>query len=73
MFWWAVAFIAVYAIAYMRIPKAQKPIVGTVDAPTAEEGRPIPILFGERDITQSNVVYYGDIETIAVKKKGGKK
>lgn len=73
MFWWAVAFVTVYAIAYMRIPKSQKPVVGTVESPTAEEGRPIPILFGERDITQSNVVYYGDIETEAVKKKGGKK
>jgi hypothetical protein len=41
--------------------------------PTAEDGREIPVLFGTRDITGPNVVWYGDLRTVAVKKKGGKK
>jgi hypothetical protein len=44
-----------------------------IDAPTAEEGRPIPVLFGTRDIKNQNVVWYGDFGTQAVQKKGGKK
>jgi hypothetical protein len=44
-----------------------------IKAPTAEEGLPIPVLFGTRDIQNQNVVWYGDFGTQAVKKKGGKK
>jgi hypothetical protein len=44
-----------------------------ITAPTAEEGREIPVLFGTRDIKGPNVVWYGDLKTTAVKKKGGKK
>lgn len=38
------------------------------DIPTAEEGRPIPVLFGTRRITSPNVVWYGDISSTAIKK-----
>lgn len=73
MFWFAVAFIAVFAVAYATMPKPTSPQAGTFEAPTAEEGRSIPVLFGTRDITSVNVVWYGNTDTKAVKKKGGKK
>lgn len=74
MAWWfIVVFIAAFAIAYATMPKPQAPELGTVDGPTAEEGRSIPVLFGTRWIKQANIVWYGDISTTAVKKKGGKK
>lgn len=69
---WAVALVATYAM--MPKPQTQPPpAVGKVRAPTAEEGREIAVLFGTRDIEGPNVVWYGDLKTRAVKKKGGKK
>lgn len=45
-----------------------------IQIPTANEGSPIPVLFGTRDIKDSNVVWYGDIKAVPIKKKsGGKK
>ena len=73
MFWFAVAFAAVFVIAYNSIPSPQGPQAGTFEAPTAEEGRPIPVLFGTRRISSANIVWWGDLRTEAVKKSGGKK
>jgi hypothetical protein len=41
--------------------------------PTAEEGRPIPVVFGTVLITGPNVVWAGDLKVDPIKKKGGKK
>lgn len=43
------------------------------DAPTAEEGRAIPVVFGTVWITGPNVVWYGDLRTTPIRSKGGKK
>lgn len=64
----------VVAVAMMPKPQSQPPAgLGDIKAPTAEEGREIPVLFGTRDIEGPNVVWYGDFEAVAIKKKGGKK
>ncbi len=34
--------------------------------PTAEEGRPIQVLFGKKYITGPNVVWYGDLKSEAI-------
>lgn len=63
-------------ISYALTPKPKGPkAAGLSDfqVPTAEIGREIPVLFGTRDITGPNVVWYGDLKTKAVKAKGGKK
>lgn len=73
MFWFAVVFIVAFAVAYATMPKPKGPELGTVESPTAEEGRSIPVLFGTRVIKSVNVVWYGDIRTEAIRKKGGKK
>lgn len=73
MFWFAVAFIVVFAVAYATMPKPTGATLGTVESPTAEEGIAIPVLFGTRVVSSANVVWYGDIKSVAVKKKGGKK
>lgn len=70
MWWFLVIFVAAFAYAYSMMPKPEKPTVGTITAPTAEEGRPIPVLFGTRWIAQSNVVWYGDISAKPIRKKG---
>lgn len=64
----------VVAVAMMPKPQSQPPAgLGDIKAPTAEEGREIPVLFGTRDIEGPNVVWYGHLRTVAIKKKGGKK
>ena len=57
----------------MRASPTVDPTVQTVEATTAEEGREIPVLFGTRYISSTNVVWYGDVRTVAIKQKSGKK
>lgn len=71
-----VAFVAAIVVSYAMMPKPQnaKPAgLGDFQVPTAEEGREIPVLFGTKDIKSPNVVWYGHLKTVAIKKKGGKK
>lgn len=73
---YAVVFIVATVAAYAMMPKPQtaKPAgLGDIQAPTAEDGREIPVLFGTRDLKGPNVVWYGDFRSVPVKKKGGKK
>ena len=39
-----------------------------INAPTAVEGKPVPVLFGTKRIKGPNVVWYGDLKSIAIKK-----
>ena len=76
VWWYVVAFVVALVVGYAMIPKpqSQPPAgLGDIKAPTAEEGREIPVLFGTRDIEGPNVVWYGDLKTVAIRKKGGKK
>lgn len=76
MFWFAVLFVVsmVVSFALMPKPQTQKPAgFEEIKAPTAEDGREIPVLFGSRDLTGPNVVWYGDVVPVAIKQKGGKK
>lgn len=76
MFWFIALFVVSLVVAYATMPKpqSQKPAgLGDLQVPTAEEGREIPVLFGTRDINAPNVVWYGDINAVPIKKKGGKK
>ncbi len=52
------------AISYAMMPKPEAPKaaeLGDFSAPTAEEGRPIPVVFGTVRITGPNVLWYGDL------------
>jgi len=77
MVWWYIAvFVVALVVGYSMTPQPQsaKPAgLGEFKVPTAEEGREIPVLFGTRDIDGPNVVWFGDLRTVAIKKKGGKK
>lgn len=69
---WVVTLVAVFAM--MPKPQSQPPAgLGDIKAPTAEEGREIPVLFGTRDLRGPNITWYGHLKTVAIKKKGGKK
>lgn len=62
-----------YALTASMQPKAQKPVAGQLDVPTATEGSTIPVCFGTNLAMQSNVTWYGNAGTKAIKSKGGKK
>lgn len=73
---YAIVFIASLVVSYAMMPKPEtRPPAGLdeIQAPTAEVGREIPVLFGTRKMESPNVVWYGDLRTVPVKKKGGKK
>jgi len=63
----------VVSMALAPKPPEQKPAtLGDMNIPTAEPGRPIPVVFGTYVIRSSNIVWYGDLEAIPVKSDGGK-
>jgi len=77
--WWFIGILVVSMfVSYALTPKsayttADPATIDDIQAPTASQGRSIPVLFGTRLIKNENVVWYGDLKTKAVKKKGGKK
>ena len=63
-------------LSYALAPKPKPPKPASItdfDIPTAEEGREIPVVFGTVWITGPNVLWYGDLRSEPIKKKGGKK
>lgn len=68
----AIALVASFALRPK--PQTQPPAgLGDIKAPTASDGRELPVLFGCRYIRGPNVVWYSDFRTTAIKSKGGKK
>lgn len=63
-------------ISFLLRPKAPKPKpaeLSDFEAPTAEVGRPVPVVFGTVLVKSPNVVWYGDLGSKPIKAKGGKK
>lgn len=68
----AIAAIVSYALAPTP-PVPKPPELSEITAPTAEEGKPIGVVFGTVTVRSPNVVWYGDLASEAIRKKGGKK
>src|SRR3989304_1900484 len=72
MIWWyVVVFIVTLVLSVALSPKPKGPRSAAIDDfqfPTAEEGRPIPVVFGTVDVTGPNVLWYGDLSTAPLKK-----
>lgn len=69
-------FVASLVISYLTRPKTNydAPKPGTFDVgSTAQAGGEIPVLFGSREITGQNILWWGDVKTKAIKKSSGKK
>lgn len=77
MVWnYIIAAVVSLVVVYATRPKIETPKPASLDqfdVPTAESGRSIPVLFGTKEITGPNCVWYGDIKTVAIKSEGGKK
>jgi len=74
--WYLVVIVvagAGFGRARAETPEPKPASLSDVDAPTAEEGRPIPVVFGTVLLRGANVVWYGDLAAEPIRKKGGKK
>lgn len=70
--------LALNIIAYLLLPKAKKPkppAATDLDDPTAEAGRPVPVVFGTLTVKSGNILWFGDKTLVdqTVGGKGGKK
>lgn len=54
--------LAIEVVGYLLMPKAKTDKEATKDMenPTAEAGRPIPVVFGEVEIKGVNILWFGD-------------
>lgn len=69
----AVALTLVASYALRPKPQTQPPAgLSEIKVTTAEDGRPLGVLFGCRYI-HGNLGWYGDLRTTPIKVKGGKK
>jgi hypothetical protein len=76
MFWLWVGYAVLFAsVVYLALnqPKVPDATVQTGQAPTAEEGREIPVHFGTVMVRDPNIVYYGNLGTSPILSDGGKK
>jgi len=58
-------------ISAMLAPKPPEPraaAIGDFDVPTADQDRAIPVIFGRVWVTGPNVVWYGDLKVVPIKK-----
>lgn len=59
------------ALSVALAPKPPKPRPASLkdfDVPVAEEGRPIPVVFGTVEVKGANVLWYGDLKSKKIKK-----
>jgi len=59
--------IAISVIAYALTPKPKSPkppAAADFQSPTADAGRPVPIVFGTLTVKGTNILYYGEVQTI---------
>ncbi|QBQ71189.1 tail assembly structural protein [Shewanella phage S0112] len=67
--------IVVIVLAFALRPKPPSPTppsLNDLDVPTAEQGKPIPVVFGTYVVQSPNIVWYGDLGYNAIKSGGGK-
>lgn len=75
MAWWIGLLIglALTVVSYLIMPKPrtnmQPQETKDWDAPTADAGRPVPVVFGTLTIKGLNVIWYGEMSTKTEKVK----
>ena len=71
---WVVTAVLAYALSPKPTHTTPTPAtINEFEAPTAEDGREIPVLFGTREVQGPNVVWYGDLRTEEIIARQGKK
>ncbi len=75
MFWFTLLLFVAFTVAGELLrpkPTYDSPdasSLGDFQVPTAQEGRPIPVVFGTCNVKGSNVVWYGDLRHDAITEK----
>ena len=65
--------VIIVAVALQPKPPGVKPAtLSEVDAPTAEQGKPVPKVFGTIVVQSPNIVWYGDLSYTKIMSEGGK-
>lgn len=70
------ALVASAALQVLMTPKPTKPEPASIDdfdLPIAEEGTPVPVIFGDVWIDSYQILWYGNLNTSEVKSDGSKK
>lgn len=67
---YAIVMLALSYALRPKPPQPKPPALQDLDVPTAEQGRPIPVVFGTVRVKGPNVLWYGDLSTGKVKGKG---
>lgn len=74
--WLQLAIVIVaLVVSYAMQPKPIKPkpaALDEIDMPTAEEGRPAAVIFGDCWVEDPNVLWFGDLSTKPIKSESGK-
>ena len=68
--------LAMNIVSYLLQPKPktdQPASTEDMEDPTAEAGRPIPVLFGTMTIKGTNILWYGEKQVTSYKKKTSSK
>lgn len=74
---WIIYLVVLIIATVLSIVLRPKPVVpkllpGQVsNVPVAEQGKPIPVLFGTRYIRQPNVVWWGQVRAVPIVRKMG--
>lgn len=68
-----VMMVVSYAISYTLMPRPERndAVAGSLDVPTAEAGKNIPVIFGTILIKDTNVIDYFDPQVDAIKRAAG--
>lgn len=77
MGWAVILILFIIAVAAVVLltpgpPQAKPASLDDFNLPTAEPGRPIPVVFGTVLCKAPNIVWYGDLRSTPIKAKGGK-
>ena len=72
--WVATTVLSALLAPRPKVQDAKPGQIGDKDIPMASQDAPIPVLFGTRVLSQPNVVWWGDVRVIPIRKSsGGKK
>lgn len=58
--------LAIGVVGYLLTPqpkRAKPPEAQNIQEPTADAGRPMPVVFGTLDVRGPNILWYGDLDT----------
>lgn len=77
MAWWMIALMVVFTLVSTFLLKPKPPSNNVKPGqlsgmPTAEEGRPMPVLFGTRIIKDASCTFFGHLKTVPIKKSDQK-